>query len=125
MASFSAYKTFSLISWPQNSPSCRHILRTVLPGPDSIGLELEALSPLAPRTGFICLFLDLEQRAAAALERMQELEMGRSELVGTTASVLCPKGQALPGEKAGQTVLRVWNMVSKLPLSSGEPQAVL
>lgn len=77
------------------------------------------------------MFLDLEQRAAAAPERMQELEMGRSQLVGTTASVLLPQGPGgfrgggRGGEKAGQTVLCTWNKVNKLPLSSGEPQAVV
>lgn len=49
------------------------------------------MSRLAPRTGFICLFLDLEQRAAAAPERMQELEMGRTELRDNSFSAL-PQG---------------------------------
>lgn len=54
--------------------------------------------------------------------------MGRRELVGTTASVLCPKGQAIVGgmrgggeEKAGQTVLCARNMEASCLCPLGKP----
>lgn len=113
MDSFLPTKHFHSFQWPQNS-SGRHILRTVLPGHDS---ELEwswrlSLRWLQGQGLSVCsLTLSRERRAAAAPERMQELEVGRSELVGGP-QLLCsaPRARRLTGEKAGQTVLCAWDM---------------